>query len=127
MILFSWKKVLRESGYSTRELLKIMSYITFKPEIYSINDINFRYATKDWSGDCFLLNPKPLFVYRKRFRDKHIVEYIRLASQRSYAEYLSFGTVTLDFLALPEKEDLINNNSLLKLHNDLVYFRFEKP
>jgi len=126
MLLFNWKKVVRESRHSNAELLKIMSYLTFKPTIYSINDPYFKYTEIDWSGGNFLINPKPLFINRKRFPDKQIVEYIGLASLRNYSEYVALGETTLDLIICPDREDLINNNRLLQLKNGKIYFLYEE-
>ncbi len=126
MLLFNWKQVLRESRRSNAELLKIMTYLTFKPKIYSKYDMYYKYSTVNWSGSSFLRNPKPLFIHRKSFPDKQIVEYIGLASLRNYPEYVMQGILTLDLLACSRKEDLINNNRLLSIENGEIHFLYEE-
>jgi len=126
MLLFNWKKVLKESRRSNAELLKIMTYLTFRPKIYSLYDPFLEYSFKDWSGNSFLRNPEPLFINRKRFPDKQIVEYIGLASLRNYSEFVMTGKLTLDLLACAGKEDLIDNNRLLLLKDGEIHFLYEE-
>ena len=126
MIFYNWKLILRESKYSIRELLKTMKYITFKPQIYNEEDPFYSHSQIDWSGESFLLNPKLLFINRPKHLDKHLVEYIALASLRNYGNYVSFNDLTLDLLICKDREDLINKNSLLLIKDEKVYFRYEE-
>jgi hypothetical protein len=100
--------------------------MTYKPLPYSDLDPYYKISKINWTGHSFLINPKDLFYYRYKYKDVEIVEYIGLASLRSYAEYKVMNTTTLDLLACLEKENLINNNSLLYIKNDKVHFIYEE-
>ena len=125
MLIFNFKKVLKESNYSGHKFLRIIKYLTYKPK-HPYNSFEAIKASIDYSGDSFLINPKLLLRNRKDHKDLHIVEYIGLASLRNYSDYVVRGTKTLDLLACVGKEDLIKNNSLLRITDGKVYFKYEE-
>ncbi len=125
MLLYNFKKVLRESNYSGHRFLELIKYLTYKPK-YPRNKLELARAEIDWSGNNFLINPKLLLNNRCKYKDIHIVEYIGLASLRNYSDYVVTGNKTLDLLACIGKEDLIKNNRLLRISDGKVYFRYEE-
>jgi len=120
MILFSWEKIKQTSRNSNQDILKIMFSITW-PYILPTKrqrKIN-KYYDYDFSGFSFLINPEDLLV-RKDLPPKVLVEYIMLASRRSYADYIITGDATLDCrLANPTK------NELLKTIDGKIHFAYE--
>ncbi len=125
MVLFNFKTILKHSKYSTNEFLSIFRYITFKPKT-AFNEKEAKRARVNWSGGSYLINPRLLLRNRGRYPDKQVVEYIALASLRNYSDYKIMGVKTLDLLACAGKEDLINNNRLLRLADGKVYFKYEE-
>lgn len=126
MILYNWKQVLHYSNKSSKEIISIISYITYKPIPYSIYSDFFKYVDIDWRGDNFLKNPKALLENRYKYDYLDIANYIGLSSLRSYPEYQTTGKLSLPLLACLGKERLINNNSLLKIEDNEVLFLFEE-
>jgi hypothetical protein len=126
VILYNWRKIYVSCNKSSREILKVIRYLTLKPKILTKKHRYYRISKVDWSGHSFLLNPEALFSNRHKYDDLEIVHYIGLASLRNYGEYKIKGTKTLDLLACKGKEDIINNNRLLYAKNGKVYFIFEE-
>lgn len=128
MITFNIKRVVRHSKKSCRRFLKIIEYITYRPIPKDLTDVdtkNFYYT--DWRGHSFLINPERLLYARQEgYTSSELVFYVRLASLRNLAEYRAMGTTTLDLLACKKKEAQINQNRLLRIKDDRVYFIFEE-
>lgn len=126
MIFYSWNKIYREGKGSTRQILDIIYYLTYKPIPYDKLDKMFYIALKEYKGDSFLLNPEALFQNRHKHLDRDIVHYIGFASLRNYADYVVTGNTSLDLLAVLGKEKIINNNSLLHIDGQRVRFLYEE-
>lgn len=126
MIFFDWKKVHQKGERSTRKILDIIYYLTYKPIPYDKLDKMFYIGREDYTGDSFLINPHLLFENRKKHLDRHIVEYIGFASLRNYADYVITGNTSLALLACLGKENIINNNSLLHIENQKIRFLYEE-
>ena len=128
MITFNIKTVVRHSNKSCRKFLKIIEYITYRPyakDLSDVNTLNFYYT--DWQGHSFLKNPEKLLYARQEgYTSSELVFYVRLASLRNLAQYRAMGTTTLDLLACIKKESQINQNRLLRIKDDRVYFIFEE-
>jgi hypothetical protein len=73
-----------------------------------------------------LLNPKPLFIQRRRYSDSEIAQYAGVASLRNYFEYQKTKDTRLDLLHFTGDEDSIKNNRLLKIEGDYIRFLFEE-
>ena len=54
-----------------------------------------------------------------------IMQYISLASFRSFVKYVHGRTTTLDFFHSNVKEDAIDNNRLLTLEDGLIHIKYE--
>ena len=79
---------------------------------------------KDFSGNSFILNPKPLFS--SRYSNREIFEYIALAALRNYANYQITGEVGLSLLHCPLRKETIEKNRLLSIEKDKVMFAYER-
>lgn len=126
VILYNWRKIYTECDRSSKEILKVIRYLTFKPKILTKKHRYYRISKVDWRGHSFLLHPEELFYNRVHYNDLEIVHYVGLASLRNYGEYKVRGTKTLDLLACKGKEDIININRLLYAENGKVHFLFEE-
>lgn len=128
MILFNWRRILHHADKSALKIIMIVDYITYPTVPKHMCDPEYKYSQIDWSGSSFLYRPEPLLRLRyggNRF-DLDIAHYIGLASLRNYSEYQTTGKLSLDLLACLGKEDIINQNSLLQIRDDQVYFKYEE-
>jgi hypothetical protein len=125
MLLYSWKKILRQAGGSSKRILTILTAMTQRSLPRNRFDPVYKYYYLDFSGDSFLANPEALLVYRYKWKDKEIADYIGLASFRSTGEYLATGKVTLDLSHSPVGQDAINNNRLLRIERNEIHFLYE--
>lgn len=124
MILFDKAKLFRHSKKSYKELVRILSYITYKEIPSSRGDIKrLKYGTIAWGGDSFLLNPEQLLQEHWKYSHKEVVQYILLAAKRRYVEYKLFKTKTLPAYTVNIKA--IEDNRLVTVENDEIYFKFE--
>ena len=124
IILFNWKKILRRAKYKQGRALKIFYYLSHDLEIKSLEDpMSPLMLGMDYSGSSFVLNPKPIFS--GKYTDLERIQYIAMASLRSYPEYKLRKTTTLHFLLSPLSEKQINNNRLLNLDNNQIRFKYE--
>jgi len=57
---------------------------------------------------------------------REIAQYVALASLRSYADYAITGDTTLDLNLVEIPVELFNENSLLRVKNDKVHFKYEE-
>jgi hypothetical protein len=128
MILYNWTVILSHGSHSAKRIISIIDYITFRPIPWEQEDPAWKFQTINWSGSSFLLRPKELIRsgYSGKYSKKEMAQYVWLASLRNYPEFKITGKLSLDLLACLGKEDIINNNSLLQLVDDQVYFKFEE-
>ena len=125
ILLYSWKKILKHSGGSSKRILTILKSMTQTSLPKNRYDPVFQYYYKDFSGSSFLANPHALLVNRYKWKDKEIADYIGLASFRNTGEYLATGKLTLDLSHSPIGEDAINNNRLLRIDRGEIHFLYE--
>jgi len=83
-------------------------------------------SLKDWSGDSFLLNPEKIFSNRSKYSDMELLEYVALASFRSYAEYQATALTTLNVLGSTFPVESIAKHKLLTLVDGEIYFCWEE-
>jgi hypothetical protein len=127
MILYNWKKILKESKGKVGDIVTILYILTYRKEPpINRKDRRFKFWTKSFHGDSFLVNPEPLFIQRNRYSDTEIAQYAGIASLRNVFEYRSKKDTTLDFLHYTGKEDIITNNRLLWVENGRIHFKFEE-
>ena len=125
MLLYSWKKILKQSGGSCRRILTILKAMTQRELPRHVYDPVYKYYYMDFSGNSFLANPDALLVHRYEWKEKELADYIGLASFRSTGEYLATGKVTLDLSHSPLGQDAINNNRLLRIDRGEIHFLYE--
>ena len=125
MLLYSWKKILRQSGGSSKRILTILKAMTQRELPRHVYDPVYKYYYKDFSGSSFLVHPESLLVHRHQWRDKELADYIGLASFRNTGEYLATGKITLDLSHSPMGQDAINKNRLLRIDRGEIHFLYE--
>jgi hypothetical protein len=127
MIFYNWKKIKRESKGKVGDIVTILYILTYRKEPpINRKDRRFKFWTKSFHGDSFLVNPEPLFIQRNRYSDTEIAQYAGIASLRNHFDYRSKKDTTLDFLHYTGKEDIITNNRLLWIEDDRIHFKFEE-
>lgn len=121
MILFDWFKVKLVGKRKVDNIINIMHAITWPNELPSKKARRINpYFDIDFSGHSYLLNPESL-LERRDIPASKIVEYIELASRRSYAEYLLTRDRTLDYRLVNRPIE----NELITTINNRVVFNYE--
>ena len=126
MLFYNWEKILRESKGSVKDIMTILNILTYKLPPVNRYDRKFKFWTKSFHGNSFLVNPKPIFIQHRRYSDSELVQYAGIASLRNYFEYQKNKDTTLDLLHFTGNEDSIKNNRLLRIENDRIHFLFEE-
>lgn len=126
MLFYSWRKMYRKSGGSSKRIILILKAMIKQGLPQSVRDPLYNYYYDDFSGESFLLQPHLLIYNEFRYTPKEVAEYIGLASFRNYAYYCATKDATLDLFHSPVSEDIINSNRLLEIKNGRVHFLYEK-
>lgn len=127
MILYDWKKVWVSSQGNAKEVYRIIKMITNREVPRNKRDPIQKYYGKDFVGTSFLLHPETLIFNSYKHEYKDIGVYLALASLRSYMDYKLTGDLTLDTMAMPfSTRELSQNNELLYIENEKVYFIYEE-
>lgn len=126
MFLFSWKKIYKISGGSVNTIFLIFKMLVNSEIPKNKYDPIYKYYEKNYSGQSFLVSPKKLLEVAFKYKRKEVVEYIVLASYRSYTDYIMYGTLTLDVIHSPLPLNKLKNNRLLHIENNKIHFLYEK-
>lgn len=125
MLLYSWKKIRSKAGNSSKRVLLILEAMLKVGMPRNRFDPLYRYYYENFEGHSFLVNPEALLMFRHKWRDKELADYIGLASFRSLGEYYVSGKITLDLALSPLGQDAINKNRLLRIIDGEVHFLYE--
>ena len=127
MFLFSWKKIYKNSGGSVDAIYLIFKMLVRGEVPKNKYDPIYKYYNKDYTGQSFLKDPEDLLENAFKYKRKEVVEYLALASYRSYTDYIMYNTITLDVINSPLPLHKLKNNRLLYLNpSNQIEFRFEK-
>jgi hypothetical protein len=126
MIFYNWAKIYEETNGSPDLIVTLMAYIIYPTLPRNKYDITYKLSLEDWSGDSFLRNPEPIIANRSKFQDRELAQYVALASFRSFAEYQATTKLSLRWELSPVSSKIINNNRLLSLVNNEIFFRWEE-
>ena len=126
MFLFSWKKIYKISGGSINTIYLIFKMLVNSEIPKNKYDPIYKYYEKNYSGQSFLVSPKKLLEVAFKYKRKEVVEYIVLASYRSYTDYIMYGTLTLDVMHSPLPLNKLKNNRLLHIEDNKIHFLYEK-
>lgn len=127
LFLFDWKKLFEASGGSPQMITTLLRMLVEKRIPKNKFDAIFPYSETDFSGESFLVHPERLLYnsYKHSFRD--IAVYTALASLRPLADYVAYGTITLDPLHAPEEVlQHTDDNRLLEYKDGLLHFIYER-
>lgn len=125
MIFYSWSKIRRRAGNSSKRIITILEAMLSKGLPRNRYDPIYSYYYEDFTGHSFLRNPEPLLTFRYKWRDKEIADYVGLASFRNFGEYKVTKKLTLDLALSPLGEDAINKNRLLRIDRGEIHFLYE--
>ena len=127
MFLFSWKKIYKNSGGSVDAIYLIFKMLVRGEVPKNKYDPIYKYYNKDYTGQSFIKDPEDLLENAFKYKKKEVVEYLALASYRSYTDYIMYGTITLDVINSPLPLHKLKQNRLLYLNpSNQIEFRFEK-
>jgi hypothetical protein len=125
MIFYNWKKIHRATKGKVRDIITVIHGMTYDLMPKNKRDRLYKYYQKDFSGQSFLLYPERLFLHREEYEDIEIAQYVGIASQRSYAEYILSKDTTLDLFEYDGKDIILYKNRLLTVSENRIHFKFE--
>jgi len=128
MFFYDWPKIYNASQGSVIEIVRIFRMIVEKQIPKNKYDSIYRYSQKNFSGISFMLHPDVLLHHSFKYKYREIAQYISLCALRSSADFISTQDPSLDVILLPglNPEKIIENNRLLMLDENKVYFRYEE-
>ena len=128
MFFYDWPKIYDASQGSVIEIVRIFRMIVEKQIPKNKYDPIYRYSQKNFSGISFMLHPDVLLYHSFKYKYREIAQYISLCALRSSADFISTQDPSLDVILLPglNPEKIIENNRLLMLDENKVYFRYEE-
>ena len=128
MFFYDWPKIYDASQGSVIEIVRIFRMIVEKQIPKNKYDPIYRYSQKNFSGISFMLHPDVLLYHSFKYKHREIAQYISLCALRSSADFISTQDPSLDVILLPglDPEKIIENNRLLIIDEDKVYFRYEE-
>lgn len=124
MVLYNWKRILKESKKPS-DIINIFEMLTYKTLPYNRKHRHYKFSTKNFKGQDFMIHPERLFENRRLFKDKDIAEYIGLCSFRSLNNYLITDDTHLEYDFCPISWKVLKSNQLLLLKSDGIYFYYE--
>ena len=128
MFLFDWSKIYDASKGNVVEIVRIFRMIVEKQIPKNKYDPIFRYSQKDFSGISFMLHPDVLLHHSFKYKYREVAQYISLCALRSATDFISTQDLSLDMVLMPglSPERVIENNRLLKIDDDKIYFIYEE-
>ena len=128
MFLFDWVKIYDASKGNVVEIVRIFRMIVEKQLPKNKYDPIYRYSQKDFSGISFMLHPDVLLYHSFKYKYREVSQYISLCALRSASDFISTQDPSLDMVLMPglSPEKIIENNRLLEIDDDRVYFRYEE-
>ena len=126
MFLFNWNKIFSEADGNLREINLIFKMLVERQIPLNKYDKIYKYTNMDFTGVSFLVHPEVLLYNQYKYDNREVCQYLALASIRSLADYLAFGTTTVDLMEVPISSELYYDNRLLYIENDSLHFLYEE-
>ena len=128
MFFYDWAKIYDASKGNVVEIVRIFRMIVEKQVPKNKYDPIYRYSQKDFSGMGFMLHPDVLLYHSFKYKYREVAQYISLCALRSAADFISTQDPSLEMVLMPglSPEKVIENNRLLEIDEDRVYFRYEE-
>ena len=126
MFLYDWKKIFDESTGSPLAIYLIFKMLVTNQIPANKYDKIYKYSSIDFSGESFLVHADLLLFNAYKYSYREIAQYLAVASLRPLADYLATGKTTLDLVYLELDLELINDNRLLHIENNTMFFKYEE-
>ena len=128
MFFYDWAKIYDASQGNVVEIVRIFRMIVEKQIPKNKYDPIYRYSQKDFSGMSFMLHPDILLYHSFKYKYREVAQYISLCALRSATDFISTKDPSLDMVLIPglSPETVIENNRLLKIGEDKVFFIYEE-
>ena len=125
MICFFNLELLESEAGSNAEKFIWLLYYHHTKALPKNRYVKYKPSKTNLTGTSWILRLDPLFELN--IDNNYIVQYIKLAAKRSYSFYKFYGIKTLDRSLFPDLNlENIKTNPLLKITNNLIYFKYEE-
>ena len=128
MLLFSWRKLYKETGGLPTEILRVIRMLTYNQIPNNRKDPIYKYSDIDFSGHCFLAHPELLCYNAYKYSSRDIAIYISLAALRSLPDYIANEKLVLEGVHSPvDPREWLENPSLLPIDEyGNIHFKYEE-
>lgn len=127
MIFFDWKKVQKLSGGKSKNVVRILTILTYDIKMPRKDKNISQFYNQDISGDSYLLNPREIFKNKLQVTLDDMALYIELASLRNYLDYKWYGVNSLPLKYTKIDRKLLDENPLLEVDGqDNITFYYEE-
>ena len=126
MIKYNWEKIIRVTKGDAIQILAIIHVLTYKRIAINRKDPAYKYRAGNFVGGSFLLHPEKLLANHKKYSPEECATYLMVASFRNYFTYKEQGDTRLHMLYNPLIKQITNDNRLLQIVDNYVYFRYEE-
>lgn len=126
MIFFDWKKVQKLSGGKSKNVVRLLTILTYDIKMPRKDKNISQFYNQDISGDSYLLNPREIFKNKLQVNFNHMALYIELASLRNYLDYKWYGVKSLPLKYTEIDRASLEANPLLSIDGqDNITFYYE--
>ena len=126
MIKYNWEKIMKVTEGDAIQILAIIHVLTYKRIAINRKDHAYKYRAGNFVGGSFLLHPEKLLANHKKYSPEECATYLMVASFRNYFTYKEQGDTRLHMLYNPLIKQITNDNRLLQIVDNYVYFRYEE-
>lgn len=126
MIYYNWKRIVRVSKAKVAKVIAIIEAMLPSDYIKSSAAKHYEKRKKDFIGTSYLLNPEPLIRYANLWGYRYVAQYIGLASLRNLMDYRMYGHKFLYLEHSPLSLDILQQNKLLTIKDNKIYFYYEE-
>jgi len=126
MLFYDWKKMFDASEGNPLALFIIFKMLVTNAVPRNKYDDIYKYAGKHFNGQSYILHADVLLHYAYKHEYREIAQYLALASMRRYADYAATGDTTLDLEQCEVDQEYFKDNSLLRIKNGKIHFKYEE-
>ena len=126
MLFYDWEKIFTASEGNPTAMYVIFKMLCLKEIPKNRYDKIYKYSTTNFIGSSFLLHPDVLLHNAYKYSYYEISQYLALASLRPYVDYVTTGELTLDLALCEIPVELFNDNSLLRIKDGKIHFKYEE-
>ena len=126
MLFYDWKKMFEASEGNPLTLFVIFKMLVTNAVPRNKYDDIYKYAGKHFNGQSYILHADVLLHNAYKYEYREIAQYLALASMRRYADYVTTGKTTLDLAECEVDQEYFKDNSLLRIKNDKIHFKYEE-